>query len=405
MQKIAAALLFLALPVSAADPAWIEYGADPDTAIARTIVTTGGDCPAIAIDGVERKMAVRAAATEDYEVTVCEASFPRSAQSVRIGGTELPARKLNAHAKVALLGDTGCRRKEGDPPQDCDDAAAWPFATVAASIAKWDPDLVLHVGDYYYREAKSCNDKGKCKGKVYDWKRWNADFFEPAAPLLANAPWVFVRGNHEECKRAGEGWFRFLDPRRFTWESAAQCKSNLNFTPPYLVNAGGMQLIVLDSSALKENDKDQAKMIASQLELFGGLSGDAWLMLHHPFWGARSKDRTETETLWKAWSRAGTATKPISLVLTGHTHLLQVTSFGDGRPPQAIVGNGGTALAKKADQPASIGGRSVKHFMQYDDFGFIAATPSAGGWTFDVRDVNGNSVGRCAVTATSIVCD
>ncbi len=45
----------------------------------------------------------------------------------------------------------------------------------------------------------------------YGWDAWNADFFTPAAPLLAAAPWAAVRGNHESCARAGQGWWRFLD--------------------------------------------------------------------------------------------------------------------------------------------------------------------------------------------------
>ena len=45
----------------------------------------------------------------------------------------------------------------------------------------------------------------------YGWNVWELDFFAPSARLLAAAPWIMVRGNHEMCKRAGEGWFRFLD--------------------------------------------------------------------------------------------------------------------------------------------------------------------------------------------------
>jgi hypothetical protein len=45
----------------------------------------------------------------------------------------------------------------------------------------------------------------------YGWEAWNADFFEPSEPQLAVAPWIMVRGNHETCDRAGDGWFRFLD--------------------------------------------------------------------------------------------------------------------------------------------------------------------------------------------------
>ena len=53
-----------------------------------------------------------------------------------------------------------------------------------------------------------------CAGSPYgdNWAVWQKDFFDPAAPLLAAAPWVLVRGNHELCSRGGHGWFRLLDP-------------------------------------------------------------------------------------------------------------------------------------------------------------------------------------------------
>ena len=54
-----------------------------------------------------------------------------------------------------------------------------------------------------------------CAGSPFgdNWPTWQADFFAPAQPLLRAAPWVVVRGNHEDCSREGLGWFRFLDPR------------------------------------------------------------------------------------------------------------------------------------------------------------------------------------------------
>jgi len=399
MQKIVLALVLFPGSLFAADPAWIEYG--PHGPIARTIVTSGGDCPKIEIDGDSREMHTRAKSAKHYEVTSCELALPRGAREARIGKKHLPVHKIGKHARVALLGDTGCRRKVGDKVQDCSDPKKWPFPTIAESIAKWDPDLVLHVGDYYYREA-DC-DGGDCTKAPYTWKRWNADFFRPAQPLLENAPWIVVRGNHEECKRAAEGWFRFLDPWPYTYEGKKQCVSNLDFTRPYAMRVGSMRFIVLDSSAIEENDAEQAQMITDQLKLYASLE-DAWLLLHHPFWGARSKT-VDTPTLWKAWSDAGAATKAVSLVLTGHTHLVEMLSFNDGGPPQAIIGNGGTSMAKPAESPSIIGGRTVSAFAQDDHFGYIAATESNNGWTFDVRDVNGKTRTKCALTKTAIVCD
>ncbi len=34
---------------------------------------------------------------------------------------------------------------------------------------------------------------------------WRADFFTPARDLLAKAPWIFTRGNHEGCLRGSFG--------------------------------------------------------------------------------------------------------------------------------------------------------------------------------------------------------
>ena len=69
------------------------------------------------------------------------------------------------------------------------------------------PDLVVHVGDYHYREnACPAGDAG-CSTSPwgYGWDAWDADFFTPAKRLLAVAPWIVVRGNHESCDRAGQG--------------------------------------------------------------------------------------------------------------------------------------------------------------------------------------------------------
>jgi len=74
----------------------------------------------------------------------------------------------------------------------------------------------------------------------------------PAAPLLAAAPWLLVRGNHESCDRAGQGWWRFLDPRPL--ERGRDCNLAVeddvgDFSEPYTVPLGtDWQWIVFDSS-------------------------------------------------------------------------------------------------------------------------------------------------------------
>ena len=84
---------------------------------------------------------------------------------------------------IALFGDTGCR---GEPKQPCNNRD-WTFQSVAESAARAGPGLVVHLGDYLYDTA---NDS---------WDDWDKYFFEPAKALLRTAPFIFVRGNHENC--------------------------------------------------------------------------------------------------------------------------------------------------------------------------------------------------------------
>ena len=110
------------------------------------------------------------------------------------------------------------------------------FPSVAAAAAKLKPDLVMHVGDYLYREEPCPPGNAGCAGSPSgdNWPSWNADFFAPAAPLLAAAPWVILRGNHEDCQRAGLGFLRLLGPDAF--DPAAPCNPHL---APFLVSLGG----------------------------------------------------------------------------------------------------------------------------------------------------------------------
>ena len=373
--------------------AWIAYG--PAGPIARTIVTNGTDCPAIRIDGTDVKMRVHSTPAPNYPVTVCDAPIAPSVKSASIDGTPLPVSKLNRSVKVAILGDTGCRRKvgkSGQPPaiQNCSDPKAWPFKQVAESVAAWDPDVILHVGDYYYREA-TCKSDGTCQPSTYNWARWKADFFDPAQKLLPNAPWVLVRGNHESCSRAAEGWFRLLETRPYHWENTKTCNSNLTFTPPYLVTFGDMSIGVIDSSGAADAlDQTQVPIYANQLALVAKGTPGTWLMLHHPFW-ADSYGDEDSETMAAAWQQ--TPIPNLGLVLSGHIHALEILGFSDQRIPQLVVGNGGTALDPAVADPIgqALGGRTVASFFQDNDFGFIAATHEGNTWTFDIRSADGQS--------------
>jgi hypothetical protein len=191
-------------------PSWIQIGPN-DVILARAV--RAETCPQITIDGSTGAMNIRALPNVDHPNIVCETAVPTGSKSVAIDGQAMRLPVADPQ-RIALIGDTGCRLKAPDAFQACNDPAEWPFARTAAASTVWNPDLVIHVGDYLYRESPCPDGNTGCAGSPYgdNWVTWNADFFAPAAPLLAAAPWILVRGNHEDCTREGMGWFRYLDP-------------------------------------------------------------------------------------------------------------------------------------------------------------------------------------------------
>lgn len=167
---------------------WVELG--PNGVLIACAITASTSCPEITLDCAARTLQTRATpAGPAFAVTVCEAAIPAGTGAAAIGGSALHV--LNGTPKrVAVIGDTGCRLETPDAYQACDDTTSWPFATIAQQIAAWQPDLVIHVGDYLYRQDPCPDGDTGCAGSPTGdtWASWNADFFAPAAPLLSAAP-------------------------------------------------------------------------------------------------------------------------------------------------------------------------------------------------------------------------
>ena len=200
-----------------------------------------GQCPAATVDGADLTMTVRAASDDAFPNMLCQLKLPTGAKHAEIGGASLPLPKPHID-RIVVMGDTGCRLK-GLAVQACNDPRQWPFAVVAARAAAEHPDLVIHVGDYYYRESACPLNYAGCAGSPHGdaWPTWLAEFFDPAAPLLNAAPWVFARGNHESCTRGGKGWFRLLDAA----DAPLACPT---VSTPFAVPIGGVTLHMLDSA-------------------------------------------------------------------------------------------------------------------------------------------------------------
>ena len=251
--------------------------------MARAIVD-GAACPAIELDGKSEAMAVRAAADGRFPL-ICDAALPAATAARGSATASLPLPKP-AIGRIALFGDSGCRvdARSGEV-QPCNEPALWPFAQTSGIAAGLSPDLVIHVGDYLYRESACPPGYAGCAGSPSgdDWPAWQADFFAPAAKLLAAAPWVMVRGNHENCERSGTGFFRLLDPRPL----AAACPLVSDI---YRVDAGGLALYVLDSGEAK--DVDRAGGARHELSrrvrppAARPAAAGSWLLTHRPLWAS-----------------------------------------------------------------------------------------------------------------------
>lgn len=415
-----------------ADYAWLQLGPDGEQ-IAR-LVTHATSCPPIRIDGRDEAMQVRAEPEPpSFPVLTCEALVPSAARQVEIGAFSLPLPRETTE-RLAVIGDTGCRIEDGHQTQACNDPDAWPFAglartvaelvawltgepqqgdfgDLAQSIAAFDPDLIVHVGDYLYREdACPAGDAG-CAGSPYgyDWATIEADYFAPAAPLFDTAPLALTRGNHESCSRAGEVWFRFLDPRPYT----AECS---NYTEPYAIELGDLQLLMLDSSAANDTSVDPAQVAIyrQQFERIADLAGPrAFLVTHRPMWVfGHAGEQDGQEVLFRSNPTLQAASESqlppgVELVLSGHVHLFELLGFDADRPPQLVVGNSGTELDPAVTTRLAgleIAGATVAVGETLDEFGFATLEADGPGWGLTLRDLTGSVLRTCGFSGPDVLC-
>jgi hypothetical protein len=430
-------------PVQAAYVILGENGAP----IARAI-TTASACPQIDIDGRRAGMAVRSPLSAiplrplpageagkarpvpmSSAVQSCEAPLPAGARRVLVDGQPLPL-PVAEPARIVVIGDTGCRLK-GKEAQDCNDPEAYPFAKVAAGAAAWKPDLVVHVGDFHYREDPCPADRKGCAGSPfgYGWDAWNADFFAPARALLAAAPWVAARGNHETCARGGQGWWRFLDPHPL--QGGCDDPANdaaADYTDPYTVPLGGdAQLLVFDTAntsykGFKDGDLRLAKYADTRrkLEALAAKARHTIAVDHHPLYGfgAQQDKKTGEITLFggdagliQAFGAGQSQMQPhllpanVDLLLSGHVHLWEQVSFSSDHPSQFVSGFAGTA-EDIVPLPASVPpgttpapGAVVEAMSSWiDGFGFM--TMERRGlqrWDVVIHDREGRERNRCVV--------
>ena len=422
------------------------------------LVTDAKSCPTITIDGVNQPMLMRApveilplrptrsdpvdSKPSAFLVQTCEAPLPIGTKTASAHGMSFPIPKA-AVERIVVIGDTGCRlkkaeKREDDAWQACNDPTRYPFAKIAAAAAAWKPDLVVHVGDYHYRENACPESQTQCKDSPwgYGWDAWNADFFTPGAPLLAIAPFAATRGNHENCNRAGQGWWRLIDPRPLV--KGRDCLDPANdmtgdFSDPYAIPLGrGGQLIILDLAKEAPGYMNDTNPIFAKFQdvyrKYAALAAKADYNIaanHHPILAFSAKTgkadgdpatlRQGSEPIQSAFSSINPWIIPdhVQLLLSGHVHVWEQLSFKSQHPSQFVAGFSGTQedavpLPEKVDENAMpAAGAEVAQFSSWvNGFGWMSMERTGPqSWAATVWDVNGKAVNHCSVTGKDSKCE
>ena len=416
--RLAAVLLALLFTVSGS--VWSQAGSPPpppmfawvemtgDGAEIRAILVDGQTCPEARVDGRRVLLSARTAmqsANKGFP-RMCTALLPKAARKVSVAGHALPTPRAEVRS-IAILGDTGCRVTAGEA-QDCQ--AAWPFPRIAGFLARKHPDLVIHVGDFYYRE-KCLPAEQHCE----NWPNWKLDFFDPANPLFRTSPWIFARGNHEACPRAAEGWFNYLD----AGPGVSRCPEGRSAA--FLVPIGGLTLGVVDTASVTDSLPGDRKLAIYKQDLdkvWGGATSPLWIVTHKPPF-VRGLMNFEEQAAEKEMDPdiAG-----LDLILAGHLHLFSSLDFGPQRAAQLIVGDSGTRLMVAASkQDAAITQKDPAAMMQGTKtvdgkpaqytvkgrFGYFLLTRTSAkstAWTGTLFGDDDQELARCSLQGRALQC-
>lgn len=398
--KMLAVSLILFATAAQADTVWVQPVAKGYEARA---VVDAPACPKLHMTGGEVAMSERAPASDKF-LRICSAPVTPDMHGLSINGVPL-ATPVADPKRILVLGDTGCRIK-GETLQACNEPDKWPFPQLAAAAAKLKPDLIVHVGDYLYRESACPAGNKGCEGSPWgdNWTTWQADFFSPAAPLLAAAPIVLTRGNHEDCVRAGPGWQLLMGPG-----APGLCATHV---PLYTVDLHSLTLGVLDDAVSNETDldSDMAKVYAAEIGGLADVPGPVWFLHHRPTWAAISGPLGipigGNLTLIEASRLNAAKGQPllpanVALQLSGHIHTFEAINYDrKDVPPQVVAGNGGDKLDIT---PTNLRGTTfighsgvrVDKGLSVGGFGFLLMTKAKAGWTIDLYDSNGAHTRQC----------
>lgn len=429
--------------------AWTQFGlGDDPQLIARVLLDPSSQCPFIKFDGTVEQMRERVHPATRVFGRLCEKRLPWANRDIKITiwYPEKDRRLLDYTVRhdpksIVVLGDTGCRLAY-HVDQGCHSDATWPFGMIADSAANKAPDLILHLGDYYYRETPCKATSVDCQLSPFGDREesWRIDFFTPVGRLLNKAPWVFVRGNHEDCNRGGYGWFYYLGDG-----DASACKQAHKTA---YVKMDGLTFLNIDTAhagdehAPTDPPNEWAQVTAKKLTDKLAADGPVFLLTHKPLYAVCDKFKNAGKPTSFACGRPtdgldhvrgiyetlqGIAAGRPTVVLGGDIHAFQLFDFASGGDPsrpklaatQVILGNGGAKL----DNYSTMGGFGPFDYQEFrlqpddpakntlafvgtarvsSEFGFGVVEVSRGSTPsikLIVHDVNGAAQFTCSLSA------
>ncbi|MBO9665655.1 MAG: metallophosphoesterase [Bdellovibrio sp.] len=383
--------------------------ADAQNSFVRTIHPVGGRCDVVRVK--------RANAVTDFglpmnekkfdDAVICEANLPENTVEVQssISHIVIPEKPK----RIVIMGDTGCRLK-GNYVQNCNDEMEWPFARVVRSVEKENADLIIHVGDYHYRET--CTDPAKCApfmGNLgYGYKPWEADFFGPAASLLKVKPWIFVRGNHEDCKRAHEGFSKMLTP---LGEEVCPVAQDTRYT-----SMGGILFVNFDNASFDDRPMDAKSTDVKEVRerwkkmvetIKSRPEKEVWLLTHRPIWGLAPiwngpAGVVSVNANMQMIAKEIPLPKKVKLVFAGHIHNFQISTAGD-HPTHVVVGESGTALDYYNDETRKMIPAGYNVFPS--DHGYLVMEKDRSEkWVGVIKSYDGKTDFTCALEDPGVPC-
>lgn len=445
----------------------------------RAVIPNGVPCPKVEVRdnaGVTTKIAmtkrVPGATTVSAfaSLRACEAALPKKLTRAEVAGHRVPAALPKQYKSIAMFGDTGCR-VDDDLHQDCSSPTLWPLAKNSKAIAKENPDVAIFTGDFYYREDRCGVTKtnpdplnpdrtviDKCGGTPEpvpgaDFKDtdygWMADVFIPMAPLMKKVPILAVRGNHEECRRAGNGWFLFFDVTPMATTSCAPATAygkvpkdvmhpTWKFDMPIDAKRT-LRTVIVDSA--NGFNSDISPWVAKQRtayekahELSARAAGrESWLVTHRPMFGIDPSTVTNGKPSWNNWTSVDQTAAAYGLLghynamIASHVHVAQVVQI-PGQPAQIVVGNGGSIPDSfdPATYPVPVHGPllggdgqplanlptyakpypTAEYLWNTIKYGYVMAKPGAKAdkWVLTQKDVEGKAYATCTMLAKKTTC-